>query len=106
MITSVGVWYLENDLPIFRGRHPAKDLQSSDLAVTVCDPPDYSDPQPPTLATFWQMIVLHQLLGLWFSQPSGLVFCQTRQMLDLIEAFVRVEDQTSEDGKIGGDAMT
>lgn len=38
------------------------------------------------------MIVLRQLLSLWFRRKHRtLLFCQTRQMLSILEAFVRSE---------------
>lgn len=85
---------LKEDSPIFPGIDTLRKIcNHPDLAVTVCDSPDYSDP---TVPLPWQrsgkMVVLHQLLALWFSHGHRvLVFCQTRQMLDLIEAFVRAE---------------
>jgi DNA excision repair protein ERCC-6 len=64
-----------------------------DLASSICEPPDYSDPEVPLP---WErsgkMIVLRQLLSLWFRRNHRtLLFCQTRQMLSILEAFVRAE---------------
>lgn len=85
---------LENESTIFAGVDTLRKIcNHPDLAVSVCEPPDYSDPSVPLP---WQrsgkMIVLQQLLALWFKRGHRvLVFCQTRQMLNLLEAFVRAE---------------
>lgn len=64
-----------------------------DLATTLCLPPDYSDPETPLpYLRSGKMVVLAQLLQLWKSaQHRVLMFCQTRQMLNLVEAFVKSE---------------
>lgn len=64
-----------------------------DLATTLCEPPDYSDPETPLpYLRSGKMVVLAQLLELWrTANHRVLLFCQTRQMLNLVEAFVKSE---------------
>eukprot|EP00730_Choanoeca_flexa_P003882 TRINITY_DN11532_c0_g1_i2.p1 TRINITY_DN11532_c0_g1~~TRINITY_DN11532_c0_g1_i2.p1 ORF type:complete len:1223 (+),score=289.37 TRINITY_DN11532_c0_g1_i2:178-3669(+) len=88
---------LNGERAIFPGIDTLRKIcNHPDLATNLCDPPDYSDPNTPLpWKRSGKMLVLQQLLQLWKQRGHRvLLFCQTRQMLTLIEAFVKSQSYT------------
>lgn len=85
---------IRGDGPLFASIDTLRKIcNHPDLAVNIYGAPDYSDPDVP-LPYAWsgKMVVLRQLLRLWHEQNHRvLLFAQTRQMLNILESFVKSE---------------